>query len=496
MTTLTALASAHAIVCGRAQPTATVRHVHVANRPLVCVPLTMAGEANAPLAMMVGDNRDRPRLLVVPQPRDRDLRFAFADAFGRILLGFLGGFPNVTRPVPEGREVVFGDVEAPQVWLPNTAGTGFVRLFGRSTRFRSTEGRYAVPQSVPRAGRWLTFLAERAEIPGSSTLVAATEVLSAHWATGQSAVENANLATLMAWIDPPDGLSGGVAARAAEDPISHPPAGPSTDPTFDKEVLESAIKAYDKAADDVARRRAELNLEMALPGQLQPTWELVWQAIDLMRGLRPGEHVAGRWHRDMVECARHSARLQAGEPPQPKRDGAVGAAARLNFYERLQAAYDVERAFDDPLVMAEQRLIGKAFVGTVAAAEPDRTESTGRSRKLRPLITVRTEDPVQLVQGEDTVFDQARPKQKAQVRSLVELPDGFEVTLVLAEGMGNGRTPRPGTVPTVGDQVCYSTLSDRFQPIAALPAAEDTPWTHGGPPARFQATRDDAEDWS
>jgi hypothetical protein len=72
--------------------------------------------------------------------------------------------------------------------------------------------------------------------------------------------------------------------------------------------------------------------------------------------------------------------------------------------------------------MAEQRLIGKAFVGTVTTAETDRVEGIGRSRRLRPLITVRTEDPVQLIQGEDTVFDQARPKQKALVRSLVELP--------------------------------------------------------------------------
>ena len=497
MTTLTALASAHAVMRGRAQPIATVRHVHVAHRPLVCIPLTMAGEANAPLAMMVGDNHDRPRLLVVPQPRDRDLRFVFAGEFGRILLGYIGGFPSVTGPVPEGRDLVFGDAEAPQVWVPNTAGIGFFRLFGRSTRFRSTEGQYAVPQSVPRAGRWLTFLAERAETPGSSSLVAATDVLSAHWATGQSAVENANLATLMAWINPPTGLSGAVAARQAEDPISHPPAGPSTDPTFDKEVLESAIQAYDKAADRAAQRRAIQNLESALAGQLQPVWELVWQAIDLMRGLNPGGHIAGRWHRDVVECVRHAARVVANEPPQPKRDGAVSAAARLNFFERLQAAYDIERAFDDPLVMAEQRLIGKAFAGTVTAADPTRVGGTGRSRRLQPIITVLTRDPVQLILDEDTVTDQARPQQRARVMSLNERQDGIEVTLELSRGMGRRLVPEPGTVPEVGEEVCYSTLSDRYQPSAGLPTAEETPWTHGGPPPRFQAAPADAEeDWS
>ena len=55
-----------------------VRHVHVSDRPLVFIPLALAGEANAPLAAMVGDDAGAPRLLVVTQPRNRDQRFAFA----------------------------------------------------------------------------------------------------------------------------------------------------------------------------------------------------------------------------------------------------------------------------------------------------------------------------------------------------------------------------------------------------------------------------------
>jgi len=41
-----------------------VRHVHVSDRPLVFIPLALAGEANAPLAAMVGDEARAPRLLV------------------------------------------------------------------------------------------------------------------------------------------------------------------------------------------------------------------------------------------------------------------------------------------------------------------------------------------------------------------------------------------------------------------------------------------------
>jgi hypothetical protein len=100
-------------------------------------------------------------------------------------------------------------------------------------------------------GRWLTYLAERSEHPGSSAMLAMTEALGMHWASGQSALEDANLAALLGWIDPADGVTGREAAIAAEDPLVWPPAGPSTDPAFDNEVLAPAIRAY---ADSAPRR--------------------------------------------------------------------------------------------------------------------------------------------------------------------------------------------------------------------------------------------------
>ena len=65
MSTLTSLARAQAVERGRAQSICVVRHVHVSDRPLVFVPLALAGEANAPLAAMIGDDPRAPRLLVV-----------------------------------------------------------------------------------------------------------------------------------------------------------------------------------------------------------------------------------------------------------------------------------------------------------------------------------------------------------------------------------------------------------------------------------------------
>jgi hypothetical protein len=484
MTTLAALARAEAVRAGLAQPIATVRHVHVHERPLVLVPLTLAGEANAPLAALVGERPDAPRLLFVAQPRNRDQRFAFAADLASTIVSYVDGFTHLeveAVSIDRGRDIRVRYADAPQVLVPNPAGIRFMRLFGRSTRFRRTYGDYAVDSSVPQLGRWLTFLAERTEYPGSCLLLAATDALALHWASGQSGVEDQNLAALLGWIEPPAGLTGAEAAALAEDPLTWPPAGPATDPTFDNEVLAPLIRDGNVG-----------ELRRVLAAQLDPAWTLMWRAVELLRRLPAGVRVATRWDADKDAYTSYVEHLRGSGLPQPRRDGAVAAAQRLNRLERAQASYAAQRAFDDPLVFAEQRLAGEAFAGTVVAAQPDRVEGTGRARKLRPHITVATDDPVRLAPG-TAVTAPTRPEQKAAV---VRVQPG-EVLLELSGGMGRALTPVPGSVPEVGESIQYSSAIDEFQPQVAWPAREETPWTHGGPPVEYVPTDEDAhEEWS
>lgn len=500
MTMLTSLARAHAVLRGRAQPTATVRHVHLSDRPLVFVPLTLAGEANAPLAAMLGDHRDHPHLLVVPQPRNRDQRFAFAGQVAAIVLSYIDSMraTEETVPVDRGRDTRRRFADAPQVLVPNPSGIGFIRLFGRATRFRRTDGTYAVDEGVPVLGRWLTFLTTRAEYPGSCLLLAMTDALAMHWASGQSAMEDLNLAALLGWINPPANLSGPEAATRAEDPLICPPAGPATDPVFDNEVLAPLIARHDRSREGtVGRERAVEALRTALSGQLEPTWQRMWQATDILRTLPPGERVIDRWTEDRDAFTAHVEYLRDGGPPQPRRDSAVAAAQRLGGLERALTRYAVQRAFDDPLIMAEHRMAGEAFAGTVIKAQSDRVDASGSRRTLRPHIAVATDDRVRLEPGVEVVSP-TRPRQKGVVLQVTSAGDGkFEVTIELSGGMGRALTPAPGSVPEVGEHLCYTTLSDTYQPLGSFPPLEETPWTHGGPPAPYVPTDEDAsEDWS
>jgi hypothetical protein len=106
MSLITTLARAEAVATGRATPLATVRHRHLSERPLVLVPLTTAGEVGAPLGALVGTVREEPRLLVVPQPRDRDLRFAFLSELAQVVLPYVEGYADEVEVEPATRNRV------------------------------------------------------------------------------------------------------------------------------------------------------------------------------------------------------------------------------------------------------------------------------------------------------------------------------------------------------------------------------------------------------
>ncbi|GAA4598271.1 hypothetical protein BJY16_002651 [Actinoplanes octamycinicus] len=469
MSALTALARAQAVAAGRAQPIATVRHLHVHDHPLVLIPLAMAGEANAPLAALAGTDPARPELLVVTQPRDRDERFRFADRLGQILVGYVDSFTDRTEEVPvdRGKDVRTRYTDAPQLWVPNPAGVDFLRLFGRSTRFRTVDGDHPVPVTVPLLGRWLTFFANSAEVPGSSLLLTAVQALGLHWTTGQSGAEDAQLGVLLAWIE-----EGAAAARAVE---NGPVAGPATDPDFDNKVLAPLIE------------RAAPELPEVLRELLLPTWDRMWRTLDLLRRLPAGERVGLRWDGDKDAYTAFAQHVAEGGAPQPRRDGAVAAAARLQRLESAASRYAVQRAFDDPLVMAEYRLAGAAFAGTVTLAAPDRIDDSGKRPVLRPRIMVRTSEPVRVEPG-TALTSPARPGQKARVISVARVQSAAsdivesDVLLELSGGMGRKLVAEPGSVPAVGERLILTTLSEEFRRGGALPDPSETPWTHGGPP--------------
>ncbi|TVZ05032.1 hypothetical protein EAS64_10450 [Trebonia kvetii] len=491
MTLLAALARLRAAEAGRAVQLSGVRHRRLASTPLVIIPLTLAGDPATPVAVMTGTARGRGQLLTVAQPRNRNLRLAFLTSLAQAILGYIAGWQQATEVVPasRNREARRRYAQAPQVIVPNRAARDYLGLLGRATRFQQADGPYAAGPAVPALGKWLTFLADSADHPGSALLVELTGFLAEHWATGQSPLEDANLAAQMAWIDPPAGMTGLQAALAAEDPLRCPPAGPATDPSFDQAVLEPLVRSYDravKAGSDTGMKRAAAEIEDALRTQLQLTWDVAWNAIALLQALPETSGAARRWAEDRDSFTRYGSYLAEDGRPQPRHDSAAAAAARLARLERAQAAYDAQRAMEDPYILAGLRTTGEAFAGQVISADPTRT-TRGASGLLllRPRFTVRTADPVR-IGAECTLACPSRPLQQTRIAQVSRSGESTDVTLEVVAGMGKVTKPTPGAVPVVGEQVSY-TIDPGYWAPRQFPPAGQTPWTHGGPPAQAAA---------
>ncbi len=78
-----------------------------------------------------------------------------------------------------------------------------------------------------------------------------------------------------------------------------------------------------------------------------------------------------RWETERLQFTQQMEYWRDGGNPQAKVDGAVAAARRLSWLESEQDSYTVDLAYDDPLQMAEFRLSGEAFAGTVVQRDPD-----------------------------------------------------------------------------------------------------------------------------
>jgi len=131
---LTSLAKVAAYEQGRAVRLASFRHVHLSARPLMFLPLSMAGEANAPLACLIGDEPDFPRLLVVPQPRNRDLRFGFANQLAPTALNYVYGFTAQLDPTHRSSSSPIRAGSSSPGCSAGRCGSGVRTATGRCTR--------------------------------------------------------------------------------------------------------------------------------------------------------------------------------------------------------------------------------------------------------------------------------------------------------------------------------------------------------------------------
>jgi len=462
MSTLDVVQRLRAVQSGRAQARTSLRHRHLESKPLVVVVYRLAGESAAPLGVMYGTSERGATLLVAPEPRSRQIRFEEVfNPFARAVNAFVQG--RSEHRVVEGNRSLCR--AAPQIIVPNAATAEFVGpLMGRSLRYLRTDGPFAVPNDTVLAGAHLTWIGQQGELPGSSVLLPATDLLRRHWVCGLSDLESEDLHVQLAWIDPPARSTGAKAAATIERQRFDgrlPAAGPTPDPSWDREVLDPLISTFNERRagkeDHATVARLGQEIRAAVHDALEPAWTATWRTITLLRGLPEASSVAKRWRNDRWAFTRHSDRVVTGNARFRTRDSVKQAAFIVSQREDAQAQLDADEALDDPLVMAAAIGDGHAIAGKVTRVD-------------RPFVELELSGPCLVPPGTELYWSEMRGKCSV----LVGTPSGTTPTVVRLETK-KGKTKY---YPEVGERAVYCPFTAGSIPAPKMP--EGVPWTHQG----------------
>jgi hypothetical protein len=445
------------------------RHHHLSDAPLVVVTYNLSGEAAAPLGIMYGTDPDpsKASLAVAAEPRNRDSRFGAINAFAEDFVEFIRPFLTL-KTVPTkagGFRQVAGN--APQLVVPNRGTRAYLGArLGRSLRYLGMGSTHAVPDATQWTGSHLSWLAEHANLPGQSTFLAMTESLSQHFVTGQSVLENENLATLLAWIE---GVPGDLlpALEALEDQAFGPVPNPQWEAT-----LEPHVKAYTeglRANDDELMRVAFEHVEREVLGPLAVAYAATHRSVEILRVIEPAASVRSRWEADVTEWSDHARRCAQGIPRFARRHDALRAAKTLQRWTSAASQLETQQAFDDPMIMAGFDAEGRCVSGSVTAIDNRNLEIKpgGRNRSLVPIIELSLTSRTRLLAGE-VVRWTADQSIKGVLRSV-------DNTAAVVAVMGGAKAWVSAGAAT-GSELMFVGFDPWEGPDPWSP--DETPWTH------------------
>lgn len=464
---------------GHAVPRRSVRHTHLGDSPLVMCALHLANEIGAVVGIVYGTERDAPQVVAVGNPLDRATRFPALVPVAEAIVEYVDLFravetrmrtPSRGRYAGRERAEVLA-LDTPQIVTPNAATRRWLGdVLSRSLRYLRADEQ-GVDPLLPLAGAHLTAITQEARSPLSAMAISATELLAAHWTTGQLKAETENLHSLLGWIAPPPGSTGRAEGLSAE--ATQPPAGPVPDVGFDGPLYAAVEDWRDAVAAGTDPVEASERMRAAVLSELRPAYNATFDALAVARELTPGAHDGERHAMDRRAWARHLERADGGQAFFRRLLDALSAARVLQRSEAGTQEYERQQALDDPEVMRELIVDGNALRGRVTAVDPDHRIG----RRYRPRVTLEPRPPYLQASGARLTWA-AQPATSAEV---IEVdPAAGTVTVQLAGGMGRGR-PRAQVLPSPESTALFSPYGVASYYPPTLP--DRLPWTHAAVPA-------------
>ncbi len=430
-------------------PVPKTSRLHLAIRPnarLIC-PIEMAGEDGSVQIVAAGRIGKPPAIYCVPEPRDRDCQGRLAGWLGRELLALF--------------EETASEGTYPQIWTQSASSVDLLDMLSDRYRWsRVSEARLL--------GELLTYPAERLPRAGQQTLFAATSALRLHWQTGLAPEDEEHLGALLAWLDPPDGVSPRDAARVAE----RTPMGINTDPDFDRLSLNPAVSAYTVAtrqSDYAAARRAEFTIREILTPVVTLIYQAVQRAIAYLQAanLPPLPELTALERREAAAFAWFMDQWRKGMKRR-QRDSPARATREFALREIDQENYDAARITGDPLVRVAAELDGRVLRGVMTEC--------GVNPNGKVWLALESEVTALRLRPGDRLVSLDGGLVKAAVRTIVQ--QGSTARVVLDLSARRPALPSHGTPLSFGPPPANwgkaARLGQRLKGRLTPP-----PWTHG-----------------
>ncbi len=261
MSEMIAVAKLMARNAGTAVNITRERGFPVSKRPLVLIPIAMAGESPSLFGLGVGDARGPVKTFVCCNPINRD------EQYDMLAAGFAAAEPTVLSwEVPLG--------ELPRIIV---TGADSARL-ALGVIDRSV---YSQRPNLLRVSRRLAWFDKRSDCADSASVLVLPKALATCLATGQDEFGDQHLGAFLEWCKPADGRIWQRVAAAEQ--LS---ASGATSPEFDREHLAPAVEDYTEAlsnGDAPRAARARKIIVHLISGEIGRRYRLACQGLKQLR---------------------------------------------------------------------------------------------------------------------------------------------------------------------------------------------------------------------
>ena len=438
MMSLDVIRRLRAYEAGRPIPYGETKRNYVADdAQILALAFVRMGGESRPWAIAFGRPDREPRVVTVPEARNRDLVAQMALELAPVLLEHLQCPGYCKSNLTEWTELR----PLRQLWLPND--THLDMLHHLAFAYTWTKHSGADQKTINALGRACSWLFRESQRPGQQVVLLTSQVLRELFTFPTETVRQNHLGYLQAWLETRGGYEARLAAATEAEQSS---TSTSLDPRIEREQLQTLVDKWGQAhrsGADAQAKSAAHDINKLLHDEVMRRWQLVQRAIQVVRqdkrranaGLDrlANENLQEQWFQyNRMELKLDDPNDGPAFVPSVETDRHPAAAAsRYLIHQASAELVEGLLVHDDRELLANAIASGDAFRGKILSVREE-----GEGKRTRPVW--RIADPadrqlrLRVGSGVEVV---GFKKRQGVIRAIDDAAGGgFEIEIELTSG--------------------------------------------------------------